>query len=71
VQIVPRDIDFTVADHQAALDALGHLLIEPPIKTNGQWIAEWFARAWDGTRIEWAAETSRPRRPRVDKRHRS
>lgn len=56
VRIVPRDIDFTVADQQATVDALGHLLVEPPIKTNGQWIAEWFARAWDGMRIEWAAE---------------
>lgn len=59
VQLTPRDIDFTVADQQATVAALGHLLIEPPLKTNGNWIAEWFGRAWDGTRIEWAAETRR------------
>lgn len=62
VQIVPRDIDFTVDDHQATVDALGHLLVEPPIKMNGRWVAEWFGRVWDGTRIEWAAET----RPDLD-----
>ena len=57
VEIVPRDIDLTVADQRRTVDALGHLLVEPPVKTEGQWIAEWFARAWDGTRIEWVAET--------------
>ena len=62
VPIIPRDIDFTVADQQATVDALGHLLIEPPIKSNGQWVADWFGRAWDGARIEWAAGT----RPDLD-----
>jgi hypothetical protein len=62
VEIVPRDIAFTVADQKATVGALGELLIEPPIKTNGEWVAEWFGRAWDGTRIEWAAET----RPDLD-----
>lgn len=62
VQLTPRDIDFTVADHHATVGALGHLLIEPPIKANGGWVAEWFGRVWDGTRIEWAAEA----RPDLD-----
>jgi hypothetical protein len=62
VQVVPRDIDLTVTDHEATVDVLGGLLVEPPIKTNGQWVAEWFGRAWDATRIEWAAET----RPDLD-----
>jgi hypothetical protein len=62
VKVIPRDIDFTVADQQATARALDHLLIEPPLKSNGRWIAEWFGRAWDGTRIEWAAET----RPDLD-----
>ena len=62
VEIVPRDIDFTVSDQSATAGALGDSLIEPPIKTNGGWVAEWFGRAWDGTRIEWAAET----RPDLD-----
>jgi hypothetical protein len=57
VQLTPRDIDFTVADQRATVAALDHLLIEPPLKTDGAWVAEWFGRAWDGTRIEWAAET--------------
>ena len=56
VEIVPRDIDFTVSNHSSTARALGNWLIEPPIKTNGGWVAEWFGRAWDGTRIEWAAE---------------
>ena len=62
VEIVPRDIDFTVADQSATVRALGDSLIEPPIKSNGGWVAEWFGRAWDGIRIEWAAET----RPDLD-----
>jgi hypothetical protein len=56
VAIVPGDIDFTVSDHSPTARALGDWLIEPPIKTDGAWFAEWFGRAWDGTRIEWAAE---------------
>ena len=51
-----------MADQQATVGALGHLLIQPPIKSNGTWIAEWFGRVWDGTRIEWVAET----RPDLD-----
>jgi hypothetical protein len=62
VRVIPRDIDFTVADQPATARALSDWLIEPPIKFNGRWIAEWFGRAWDGTRIEWAAET----RPDLD-----
>jgi hypothetical protein len=62
VQLTPRDIDFTIADQHATVEALGHLLVEPPVKANGTWVAEWFGRAWDGTRIEWAAET----RPDLD-----
>jgi hypothetical protein len=57
VAITPRDIDFTVDDHGAAARALSQLLIEPPIRSHGRWIAEWFGRAWDAMRIEWAAET--------------
>jgi hypothetical protein len=41
---------------------MGDLLIEPPLRSGGRWVAEWFGRAWDGTRIEWAAET----RPDLD-----
>lgn len=62
VQIVPRDIDFTVSDHTSTAQALGNWLIEPPIYSNGDWVADWFGRAWDGTRIEWAAGT----RPDLD-----
>jgi hypothetical protein len=47
---------------EAAARALRHLLIEPPIRAYGQWFAEWFARGWNGTRIEWVAET----RPELD-----
>lgn len=45
VQLTPRDIDFTVADQHATAGTLDHLLIEPPIKANGGWVAEWFGRA--------------------------
>jgi hypothetical protein len=62
VAITPRDIDFTVADHRTTARALSGLLIEPPLRSHGRWIAEWFGRAWDGMRIEWAAET----RPDLD-----
>jgi hypothetical protein len=62
VSIVPRDIDFTVADQRATARAFSGLLIEPPLRSHGRWIAEWFGRAWDGIRIEWAAET----RPDLD-----
>jgi hypothetical protein len=62
VEVVPRDVDFTVSDQAATARALSDWLIEPPIKTSGEWVAEWFGRAWDGTRIEWAAET----RPDLD-----
>lgn len=62
VALVPRDIDLVVPDHHATTAALGDLLIEPPLETHGRWIAEWFGRVWDGTRMEWAAET----RPDLD-----
>jgi len=62
VEIVPRDIDFTVEDHEATVRALDHLLVEPPLESHGQWIADWFGRAWLGMRIEWAAGT----RPDLD-----
>jgi hypothetical protein len=57
VAITPRDIDFTVDDQRATASALAELLIEPPIRSHGRWIAEWFGRAWDAMRIEWAAGT--------------
>lgn len=56
VAITPRDIDFVVAEHGATAGALADLLVEPPLRSGGRWVAEWFARAWDGMRIEWAAE---------------
>jgi hypothetical protein len=59
---VPRDIDLVVADHHATAAALGDLLVEPTQNSNGAWIAEWFGRGWNGTRVEWAAET----RPDLD-----
>jgi len=59
VAVTPRDIDFVVADHQATARALADFLIEPPVRSGGRWIAEWFGRGWDGTRIEWVAETRR------------
>jgi hypothetical protein len=62
VAITPRDIDLVTADHRAIARAMGDLLIEPPLRSGGRWVAEWFGRAWDGTRIEWAAET----RPDLD-----
>jgi hypothetical protein len=62
VEVAPRDIDFVVSEMEAAARALRHLLIEPPIRAYGQWFAEWFARGWNGTRIEWVAET----RPELD-----
>jgi hypothetical protein len=62
VAITPRDIDFVVADQTATASALADLLIEPPLRSRGRWIAEWFGRAWDRTRIEWVAET----RPDLD-----
>jgi hypothetical protein len=61
VELTPRDIDLVVFDHEAAVDALGHLLIQPPRRSD-EWIAEWFGRAWDGTRLEWVAGT----RPDID-----
>ena len=57
VAITPRDIDFVAADHRGAASALADLFVEPPLSSGGRWIAEWFGRAWDGTRIEWVAET--------------
>ncbi|MGZ3356355.1 MAG: hypothetical protein ACXVBO_16060 [Isosphaeraceae bacterium] len=62
VAITPRDLDFTVADQRATARALSGILIEPPLRSHGRWIAEWFGRAWYGMRIEWAAET----RPDLD-----
>jgi hypothetical protein len=62
VAIVPRDIDFVVVDHRATARALSDIVIEPPLPSHGRWIAEWFGRAWNGTRIEWVAET----RPDLD-----
>jgi hypothetical protein len=62
VAVTPRDIDFVVADHQATARALANFLIEPPLPSGGRWVAEWFGRAWAGTRIEWVAET----RPDLD-----
>jgi hypothetical protein len=62
VAVTPRDLDFVVADQSATARAMADLLIEPPLRSDGRWIAEWFGRAWDGTRIEWAAET----RPELD-----
>jgi hypothetical protein len=62
VEVTPLDIDFVVADHRATARALADFLIEPPLSSGGRWIAEWFGRAWDGTRIEWVAET----RPDLD-----
>lgn len=61
IEITPRDIDFVVVDHDATVDALSQLLIQPPQRKDG-WIAEWFGRAWDGTRLEWVAGT----RPDLD-----
>lgn len=61
VELTPRDIDLVVVDHEATVEALAHLLIQPPQRKDG-WIAEWFGRAWDGTRLEWVAGT----RPDLD-----
>jgi hypothetical protein len=57
IEVQPRDIDFTVAEMEPTVEALRDLIIEPPIRAHGQWHAEWFGRAWNGTRIEWVAET--------------
>ena len=57
VAVTPRDIDFVVADHKTTARALAGFLIEPPLSSGGRWVAEWFGRAWAGTRVEWAAET--------------
>jgi len=57
IEVQPRDIDFTVAEMEPTVEALRDLIIEPPIRSYGRWHAEWFGRAWNGTRIEWAAET--------------
>lgn len=57
IEVRPRDIDFVVAEMEPTMEALRDLIIEPPIRAHGQWHAEWFGRAWDGTRIEWVAET--------------
>jgi hypothetical protein len=62
VEVAPRDIDFVVAEMEPTVEALRDLIVEPPIRSHGQWFAEWFGRAWDGTLIEWAAET----RPDLD-----
>jgi hypothetical protein len=59
VAVTPRDIDFVAEDHRATTRALADFLVEPTLSSGGRWIAEWFGRAWAGTRIEWVGETRR------------
>jgi hypothetical protein len=55
--VAPRDIDLIV-DGAGAV-ALGELLapylVEPVVRNDG-WIAEWWARAFLGARVEWVGD---------------
>ena len=54
IDVMPRDVDFVVADQDRALAAFGDLLINPPLfHPDKTFVSSWSGRAFADARLEW------------------